>query len=154
MTTNMRELLEMKLRGEPLPPVDDQNARRVYCPDCLDEGFIYTFHQLTVDAARRLVAEERPLSELSVHYTQLTACHCSRGDRWHSRDVKGGGVRTLMGRYNANVHCRLRISTKNSEDLATLAEWIDRHDPVQVRAAGCENYSDSLAQWNNADLGF
>jgi hypothetical protein len=140
MTLTMRDLLELRLAGKPLPPVDERNARRVYCPECLDDGVIRVWHPRTVDEARKLVAEDKPLTELRTHYTAIAACTCRVGDSWHQRDVKGGGVRTLLTRFGETNFCRLRHSTKHPEDHAALVEWLANWRPA--------NYTRDFDQFN------
>jgi hypothetical protein len=129
MTHTMRELLELRIAGKSLPPLDDQNARRVYCPICLDEGTVRIWHPKTIDEARRLLAADKPLSELAMHYDAVAACVCSKGEHWHRRDVKGGGTRVVLGRYGEASHCKLAFHTKHHEDHATLMQWLENWRP-------------------------
>lgn len=140
MTHTMRELLELRIAGKSLPALDDQNARRVYCPICLDEGTVRIWHPKTIDAARKLLAADRPLSELSVHYDAVAACVCSRGEHWHRREVKGGGTRVLLGRYGEFTHCKLAHHTRHHEDHATLMQWLENWRP--------EGYERTFDQFN------
>lgn len=139
-TLSMRELLELRLAGKPMPPIDERNARRVYCPACCDDGFIRIWHPRTVDEARKLIADNKPLADLRTHYEAIASCSCRVGDSWYQRDVKGGGVRTFLPRYSETNHCRLMHSTKHADDLATLAEWIANWRPA--------NYCRSFDQFN------
>ena len=149
--TSLRELLELRMAGQPLPPVDEHNARRVYCPVCLDDGLVHVWHPRSVDAARKLLAEAGTLDALGVLYSAVAACTCSRGDAFYSRDVKGGGVRVRMARFSEQNFCRLDGQPTSVSEKAKLATWIQDWRPA--------NYTQSFDQFNeagyvNADLGF
>jgi hypothetical protein len=151
MTHTMRELLQMAMAGQPLPPIDEQNSRRVYCRDCLDEGVIRIWHPKTIIEARALIQCARPLTELETHYDAVAACSCSRGDAYHKREQKGGDYRVALPRFNEHQHCRLAFGTKNSQDHETLETWIANWRP--------ENYEKSFDQFNttgyvNTELDF
>lgn len=144
MTHTMRELLELRLAGKPLPPHDERNARRVYCPACLDDGVLRVWHPKTVDEARALLAADKPLTELQTHYDAVAACTCRAGDSWCNRDVKGGGTRAVLPRYGEQALCRLAISTKNADDHATLEAWLANWRPA--------NYERSFDSFNSGEM--
>lgn len=130
MTKTMRELLELRLAGLPLPPFDERNARRVYCPMCLDEGLIRIWHPKTVEEARKLIANNRPLTELRTHYDAVASCLCRVGDTWYQREVSGGGVRVFVPRFSEANHCKLLVSTANANDHETLTAWLSNWRPA------------------------
>lgn len=135
-TLSMRELLEMRLAGEALPPLDDNAYRRVSCPVCLDEGYVRVWHPKSIVAARRLLSRDEPLTGVGM-CEAVAACNCYRGDKWHT-----------LGRYNDRAFCRISRSTNNAEDLDSLAAWIAGHLAVHVAAASKANFQQSLAAWN------
>lgn len=144
MTLTMRELLELRIAGKALPPTDERNARRVYCAVCCDDGYVRIWHPKTVDEARRLADEGKPLTELKTHYEAIAACTCRSGDNWHQREVKGGGTRMLLPRLNDHEHCRLLFGTKHPDDHATLLEWIANWRPA--------NYERSFDSFNAGEV--
>jgi hypothetical protein len=140
MSYTMRELLELRLAGKPLPPIDEQNARRVYCRECLDDGIIRVWHPKTVEEVKTLLTMNRPLAEIQTHYDAIAACSCSRGDEYHKRQTKDG-TRIGLARFSEQFHCRLRTSTKDADDHTALEEWIANWRPP--------NHSADLERWNN-----
>lgn len=149
--TSLRELLELRMAGKALPPFDERDARRVYCPVCLDDGLVRVWHPKSVDAARKIIADGGTLDSLRVLYSAVAACTCSRGDAWYTRDVKGGGVRVRMARFSEQNFCRLDGPPASVAEKAKLATWIENWRPA--------NYTQSFDQFNeagyvNADLGF
>lgn len=140
--TTLRELLELRLSGQPLPPVDERDARRVYCPTCLDEGVVRVWHPKSADAARKLLDAGGSLDGLGVLYSAVAACTCNRGDGWHQRDVKGGGVRVRLPRYTRETFCRLDGQPSSADEKAKLAAWLATWRPA--------NYERSFEAWNEA----
>lgn len=140
MSHTMRELLEMRLAGQPLPPIDEQNSRRVYCRECTDDGTIRVWHPKTVEEAKRLIAQDKPLTEIQTHYEAVAACSCSRGDEFHKRTTKDG-TKIALPRFSEQFHCRLAFSTKHPADHAALEEWIANWRPA--------NYERSFDSFND-----
>lgn len=138
-TYTMRELLEKRLAGEELPPLDDNQYRRVSCPVCCDEGTVRIWHPKSVVQARRLLSRNEPLEGAGL-CDAIAACNCHRGDKWHA-----------LPRYNDRTYCRLNRSTVNADDLTMLAEWIAGHLAVHVAAASKANYQPSFADWNTGE---
>lgn len=139
--TSLRELLELRMAGEDLPPVDERDARRVHCPVCLDDGVIRVWHPKSVDAARKIVAEGGALDSLRVLYSAVAACTCQRGDVFYSRPTKDG-TRIAMARYSETNHCRLDGQPSSAAEKAKLATWIENWRPA--------NYTPSFDQFNES----
>lgn len=136
-TYTMRELLEKRLAGEALPPLDDNAYRRVSCPVCCDEGFVNVWHPKSIVAARRMLSRDEPLVGAALN-SAVVACNCHRGDKWHA-----------LPRYNDRTFCRIARSTMNADDLGNLAAWVAGHLAVHVAAASKANFQQSLAEWND-----
>lgn len=130
----IKELFELRLKGLPLPPMDERDCRRVFCSLCCDDGFVRIWHRKTVEAVGMIHREGSEWTGNGGCYDAIAACTCRRGDAWHDRGTQQKPY-IFLPRYDPQKHCRLHTSVADSADRARLIEWIENYRPANYERA-------------------
>ena len=122
MEATMREMLEARMAGLPLPPIADEQQRRVRCLQCQDDGIVRVWHPKSMAVVHKAMKAGKEIVWEAAFYDAVAACACPRGEGSH------------LPTFDATKLCRLLKSTKDPVDRERLVQWLNDWRP--------QNYTD------------